>query len=153
MTGSFKTKSGSVVILCMLQFLPSNTQLLARALSSNLSCLKNISRNRLSSNSLLKLGRNTTQQWILEVVAVRKISLLFSHWLCLMLKIITFTRLACTLINNLHRSSQLEFHSYHVGLFLLSVPSPLYLAVFKYLGECFISLCRCLEKPASYENS
>lgn len=130
MTGSFKTKSGSVVILCMLQFLPSNTQLLARALSSNLSCLKNISRNRLSSNSLLKLGRNTTQQWILEVVAVRKISLLFSHWLCLMLKIITFTRLACTLINNLHRSSQLEFHSYHVGLFLLSVPSPSLLGCF-----------------------
>lgn len=55
--GSFEAKNDSVVILYMLQFIPSNTQLLARALSSHLGCLKNTSRNHLSSNSLLKLGK------------------------------------------------------------------------------------------------
>lgn len=132
MIGSFEAKNGSVVVLHMLQFIPSNTQLLARALSSNLGCLKNTSRNHLSSNFLLKLGKkNTTQQWILKVAALRKISLQFFYWLCLMLKIITFTRLACNLINSFQRSSQLEFHSAHGELFLM-LPAFL-LGCFKYL--------------------
>lgn len=75
---SFKTNSSSFVILCMLRFLPYNIQLLTRNLSSNLGCLKNTSRGHLSSYFLLKLGRNTTQQHILEVGTVKKIPLIFS---------------------------------------------------------------------------
>lgn len=131
----------------MLRFLPYNIQLLTRTLSSNLGCLKNISRGHLSSYFLLSLEEtpHSSISWKLELWR-KSLSVLFSTILA-------------NVKNNCYYKICLYFNRQFSQIQGLKIPflssriicscpfSPLYLNVLELLSVVFwVSLFSCPDK-------